>query len=153
DWIIKWRDVRRKKIPATQSAYEGDYLMYISILRTLANTRRTDLEAHKEYLSLLYDQASTIAVSRDAWSQVATEAESSMRYFDPEKPPSLRRYRGIAGVALAMMGAEVSDADLDRAREDLEAAVKADPGDGEAANDLAVWHQVAAAKAKTDGKT
>src|SRR5205085_4599581 len=29
DWLTKWRDVRRLKVPETQGGYEEDYRMYV----------------------------------------------------------------------------------------------------------------------------
>src|SRR5215468_7330469 len=46
DWLTAWRDVRRKKVPKTQSMYQEDYVMYVGLLRTLATAKRKDVAAH-----------------------------------------------------------------------------------------------------------
>ncbi len=147
EWLVKWRDTRRKKVPETQTAFTEDYLMYVSILRTLANAKRTDVAAHREYLEELYTQAAALGLNREAWRHLESETEVAMRFFDPEKPGALRRYHGIAVISLSLTGDQVTDREMDGAREDLEAALKADPKDEVAANDLAVVHREAGRKA------
>src|SRR6185295_9201999 len=97
DWIVKWRDARRQLVPETQSAFGEDYVMYVGILRTLAVTKRTDVEAHRDYLTLLLEQTTLGGGGRNDWARLVTEADASLRYFEPEQPPALRRFRGIAG--------------------------------------------------------
>ncbi len=141
DWLVKWRDVRRKKVPETQSTYQEDYGMYVSILRTLANAKRTDVDAHREYLEEIYTEGQTLVLNRDVWRGLATATDAALKFFDPDRPAALRRYRGLAIVSLGAIDAEVSDAETNAARDDLEAAVKANPTDNDAANGLALWHR------------
>jgi tetratricopeptide (TPR) repeat protein len=147
DWIVKWRRAREQKVPETRTVYEQDYRMYVyGILRTLATLQRTNLDAHHEYLQALYEERRG-ASSREAWSPLVTEAETSLKFFDnAAPPPSIRRYRGLAYVAMSS-GAKLTPEELKVAREDLEAALAADPMDGLVANELAILHRVLAGQA------
>lgn len=142
-YLTKWRDVRSKKTPATESAFQDDYWQYVGILRTLAQIQRTNVEAHRAYLQEIYD------VGR--MDQLATEADASIEYFTSKAPGSVRRFRGIALTALYATGVLNPEKEADKkrinlAKEDLEAALQENPADAMAANDLVVWYRTMAAK-------
>jgi tetratricopeptide (TPR) repeat protein len=151
-WLTKWRDARTKKIPERQSAYKDEYSMYVfGILRTLAATQRTNMVAHHEYLDAIQEQCRSYYRSRESWQQLIDAAEAAMVYYEPEQPPELRAYRGVAISAMAEIGAEVKPEQLETARKDLEAALAANPRDGEAASSLAALHRFNAGRARLDG--
>jgi tetratricopeptide (TPR) repeat protein len=149
DWLNKWREAREKKIPDSETVFESDYRMYVfGILRTLATVQRTNVDAHRRYLQALYDQLAE-GSGQEGWTHLVNDTETSLRFFDEASPPpALRRFRGIAYANLATL-TDIKDA-RKTAVADLEATVKADPKDTQAAADLALLHQLEAAKAGED---
>lgn len=143
EWLVKWRDARAKKVPETFSSYQDDYRMYGGILRSIALVQRTNVDAHKDYLQNLYDAG--------ALNYVVEETDTALRFFEPERPPALRRFRGMALARLYAAGVDFPEADKHRiplAKEDLEAVLQADPTDADAVECLALWHTAAASKAR-----
>jgi len=144
EWLLKWRDIRAQKIPESYSSYLDDYRMYSGgILRSLALVQRTNLQAHKDYLQDLYNSGSL--------SAVVEETNAALRFFDPERPPALRRFRGMALARLYASGIDFAEPDkfkIPLAKEDLEAALAENPRDADAAECLALWYTTSASKAK-----
>jgi len=151
-WLIKWRDTRLKKVPERHSEYQDDYKMYVfGILKTLATTQRTNMAAHREYLDAIMEQCNTFARSRESWQLLIDETEKSMAYYEPDKPAELRAYRGQAIMAIADSGAEVKPDQFTLGKQDLEAALAANPRDAAVARALAVMHNLNARTARLQG--
>jgi tetratricopeptide (TPR) repeat protein len=148
-WLQAWRGVMLQKVPATQSAAQTDYGMLTAINRSLALAKRTDLQAHRDYLDMIYERLMNGASSREGWEFLIGEAEGALRYFEPETPAPLRRYRGMAIATLFQLGADVDKERRLTGMKDLEASLQADPKDVLAANDLAGCHERLAALART----
>src|SRR5690606_14430491 len=66
--------------------------------------------------------------------------------------PSLRRYRALAYKELVVQGHTITPEQTERAMEDFDAALKADPGDSELALGLAQWHSAQAERARESGR-
>jgi tetratricopeptide (TPR) repeat protein len=148
EWLAKWRHAREHKVPENFSGYQQDYSMYVmGILRTQATLQRTNLEAHVEYLEALYQERASGA-SREWWETLINEVEFCLAFFDSDQPVPIRRYRGLAIAAQIGSDFQVSDERRRQAREDLEAALAADPRDALAARELASWHRAAAERAR-----
>src|SRR5436853_6846440 len=64
----------------------------------------------------------------------------------------LRRYRGIVMVRLLPLSPEIRQEQFDQAREDLEAALRVDPADGQAMESLASLHEFLSARATAAAK-
>lgn len=152
-WLTKWRDALTKKVPESFSEYQDDYKWYIAILRSLASTKRTDTAAHRDFLNAILDQCETYSRDRGSWQSLIDTCETAMGYYGNEKPAELRAYRGIAIVAIADSGAEVKPDQLDMARQDLEAALTANPRAAGAARSLASLHAYNARLARQEGNT
>jgi tetratricopeptide (TPR) repeat protein len=154
EWLKKWRSAREKVVPANQNEYVQAYRMYHGILRNLAQAQKTNVEAHRDYLEMIYQECA-FSGSRGSWDFLVNSAEEALNYFqtDPENPapPPLRRYRGLALAEITASDPNLPKDRIDLARQDLEAVLKADPKDGWAANALAVWHRVAAQRARGAG--
>ncbi|MFN0131841.1 MAG: tetratricopeptide repeat protein [Phycisphaerales bacterium] len=149
EWLAKWRDARVKMVPENVSKYEDAYFMYArGILGNLAKAKKTDIAAHVDYLEQVYSERASGMFSPAAWQALHDEAESAMRFFEPEQPPKIRRYRGLALSALMTVDPNFKEEQRKLAKEDLEAATKDDPKDPIAANELAFWHREAGMKAK-----
>jgi len=149
-WLKKWKATREQVVPQTQNAYVASYQMYRGILRNLAQSQKTNIEAHRDYLEMMFQECMA-GPSTGAWEFLTTSVEESLDYFetDPENPmpPAIRRYRGLA--LSELMGAD-PNFPKDRselARQDLEAALKANPADGFVASALSQWHRIVASRA------
>lgn len=150
EWMKKWKAVREKKIPKTQTEYTQNYQMYQNILRSLSLTLKTDVEAHREYLEAVYQEV-TFSPAKGAWEALARETEDHLRFFDQEPPLPLVRYRAIAGAQLTSIDPTATQEVRDQAGKDLEMILKANPKDGQIAMELALWHRAMADRAKSVG--
>lgn len=154
EWLRAWRDVRAKLVPPTESTFGDSYRMYLSILSSLATVEKTP-QAFHDALEAQY-QTLLLSNSRKDWDSFAGQVEDfALRNFPADAPPTtLRRYRGLAivkAMELAPNGKdEVPAARQKAAREDLDAAFKADPKDFVAGDALAEWHMVGFSKAWND---
>ncbi|MBL9031281.1 MAG: tetratricopeptide repeat protein [Phycisphaerae bacterium] len=152
DWLVKWRDARMRMIPETQSKYQEAYMMYAhGILKSLATSKKTDIAAHVDYLEQVYTERSAGMYSVGAWQVLVDEAENAMRFFEPDRPAKLRRYRGLALSALLSIDPNLKDEQRTLCREDLEAALADNPADTMVVNELSFWHRSAGMKAKAAG--
>lgn len=151
EWLNKWRAAMRRKIPRTPDRYVEDFRFLLLMHRQLAIAQKTNVAAHREYLDMLMAQAELGGGRRQPWDGLASEAALALRYFTDADPPGwqvLRRYRGIARISAAAVGATLDDDALNEARQDIEAALKLDPGDAASASALARWHMRAADEAR-----
>jgi tetratricopeptide (TPR) repeat protein len=147
EWLARWRTARESKTPETATAYQQDFSMYVNgILRSLATSQRTNVEAHSEYLEAILEQL-LLGTGREGWEWLIKETEASLAYFPTdEKPAALRRYRGIALAYQFSLDPKRNFTakelqDLEMGREDLEAALALDATDIHAARELAGWHR------------
>jgi tetratricopeptide (TPR) repeat protein len=151
-WLTKWRAAREKVVPPPNE-YQAKYQMLQGILRNLAQAKKTDIAAHGEALEAVLNEC-LFTGSRGGFEYLANRVDEVLGYFetDPENPapPQIRRYRGIALTEL-MSDPTITKDRIDLCRQDLEAALKLNPGDGEAAYGLAAWHRQMADRAVTAG--
>lgn len=144
EWLEAWLNAQQKLIPETRLDYnEAFNKKYINILRQLADVQRTNVEAHERYLT---EQRIRLTSSFNASNEefFLTEVGRVLGYFAtaPEDGGwrTLRRYRGDAIVRLLSNRAEIDEDRIALAKEDLEAALAADPSLGDAALALYTWH-------------
>ncbi|MFN8744304.1 MAG: tetratricopeptide repeat protein [Phycisphaerales bacterium] len=151
-YIEKWIDALEKTTPKTRLLYREDFQeQYLPALQALATAKRTDVAAHEAFLLMLLDQY------RDAggaalveWEGLRDRGREALRNFPPgdEKAARLRRYSGIAGAGIMAQRLSISDENITRTKEDLEAALAATPGDEEVASALGEWYFANAATAR-----
>ncbi|MFA4945571.1 MAG: tetratricopeptide repeat protein [Lentisphaeria bacterium] len=94
-----------------------------------------------------YFQVATDLGSPEYWKKLQTRADA-MLTLDPQNPVA-RKYRGIATTADMTRGV-VGELLRNRARQDLEQALKANPADADACFYLAVWQLQAARLARNE---
>lgn len=150
EWLRKWRAAREQKVPKTEMEYGQDYQMYQRILRSLSLTLKNDVKAHRDYLESIFEQV-TFSPGKGAWEFLAQEAEDHLRFFDADPPVELLRIRGIANAELTTIDRTLPQETRDKAGKDLQAVLKADPKDGQAATELAVWYRSMAELDKAAG--
>jgi tetratricopeptide (TPR) repeat protein len=139
-WLKRWREIREKRTPENQVKYRDDYTMLVNIYKSIAVAERTNIEAHKELLETHYQQALDYGNIREAWSGLADEADGCIRFFTPDEPLPLRRYRALANSALSQIDAKTDAAVRDQAQKDLEEVLKENPKDVTAGRSLAQLH-------------
>lgn len=138
DWLELWLEALTHEYPQTQTEFENRYSQrYRAVLRQIAHTRRTDEAAHHAYLGELFDQFRRGGGGRGFAEFIRDEVAQSVAYYagtnEQEEADRLRRYRGLAFAAIGQRVGSLAEGEFDQAEEDLEAALAADPGDGEAA--------------------
>jgi hypothetical protein len=91
-WLLKWIEALSKKVPANEVVFRDDFRMYLNAHRALAVAKKTDVQAHRNYLDILLNATLASGGGREAWSSLRTEAK--------RLHPLLRRV-GRHGVARA----------------------------------------------------
>lgn len=153
-YLRKWRDVIEHQKPDTQVAYVEKLNRWFGATRQLAIIQRDNVDAAREYLDARKRVWLSGRFDRQATEQMIQECDTLLAFHEgkPAGPwEALRRYRGFARVRIL---AETPDAkqDLwDGTRADLEAALKADPADSEAALSLQSVIAAMAARAEKTG--
>ncbi len=151
--IEKWRDCLAKWTPETRAKLEGKYTQaYVPALRQISLVRATDVPAHQAYLGELWGQMANIDPPRNMLDNLANETTRILNYFKsaPEDGPwnVLKRYRGLAMVRAMSTSEDIKPEEIDQAKADLEAALKADPKDAESAIAMHDWHLSQARRAQ-----
>lgn len=147
EYLDHWGGALAKWIPTTQTLYRKAFDQSMLIRRQKAVLLRTDIPAFKEYLSLLERQVSLGDLSRESLDYVVSESTVALGYFEGSSGDALRRYRGRAIVEMMDANYDVTDEQRRTAREDLEAALRVDPKDGDSALSLARWNRAEARRA------
>lgn len=142
DWLEKWLDALTRTTPETRIEYQEAFNKnYMGILAQLATLQPDDAEAQRRYLEAIYDQTWWIYRSAEAWQSMIDQATEAIGRLGEDAPgaPSLKRYRGLAGVEM-MRQFNPNDTIRETARADLREALDANPDDAKAAAALARWH-------------
>lgn len=141
----------QRKPTQTATEYQVQYEKYRSVLRTLAEVRRTDLATHERYFDEILLMLRSSPPSRGAYEFLSSEVDrvESLLYGEsPEIMQNLRRYRGEAIAVISQIAADIDDKLLDKGIEDLEAARQVRPGDIGIAEALYTLHSKKADRAK-----
>ncbi len=152
DYLDRWTAVLEKWIPETQTLYRSAFDRSMAIRRQKAILLRTDLGAHNAYLSMLERQIVLGELSRAALDYLISETASALQYMDGDTGDTLRRYRGRAIVEILEANLDITDAQRELAKADLEAALRADPTDGTAAISLSRWYRSESRRAAADSR-
>ncbi|QOJ00395.1 MAG: tetratricopeptide repeat protein [Phycisphaeraceae bacterium] len=139
EYLRKWIAVMERMTPDTENAFTSKFSSdYLPARRQLAIALRTDLVEHERYLRMLMD----IGAGGQVPVAVANSIENIRGGGDAsgiEGAEGLRKYRGTMLLTQYLQAANIRDEEINQAREDFEAALKADPSDGEAAVGLSTW--------------
>lgn len=143
--IEKWRDCLAKWTPETRAKLEGKYTQaYVPALRQISLVKATDIPAHRAYLDELWGQMANIDPPRAMLDNLASETTRILNYFKsaPEDGPwnVLKRYRGLAMTRAMSTSEDIKPEEIEQAKSDLDAALKADPKDAECAVAVHDWY-------------
>lgn len=158
EYVRKWQKAIAAYIPENRLVYEENYRALILTCRQIATLLKTDVAAHREYYDLILgNELAFAAGQRAGFDAIVQQVSTTLASFadSPDKKAAaevLRRYRGLAGLRVLALTTDVKAADIDAVREDLEAALKADPADDRSAEALVQFHELAASRAARDNK-
>ena len=144
EWLRAWQRALENTTPDTRVVYVDIYRQkYRGIIKQLATVERTNIDTQHEYLGSLFEEMLLSPYSRDNYQFLADETTGSLAVFERQDPgdwETLKRYRGIALATIIGQGASVPRETIAQAKEDLEAALRADPSDAEALLGLVQWY-------------
>jgi len=136
EYFTKWRESLAKQTPETPVKYNDALQGWRGATRQLAVLQPEKIEARREYLDTLRRSILAAGFDRENFLYVRNEANLLLSSYAGREPgpwEQLRKYRGLASMRLAMETVDAPKSDWDEARADLEAALRADPTDHEAA--------------------
>lgn len=151
EWIRKWIAALEKTTPATRQAYTDEYSgQYMRALRALPEADHADLAAHKRLLDEMYQQKRAGAATLGAWEEMVRNSDEVIGKFRGKEQEAklLRRYRGLGRAGILGITSDPKPEDVEAARQDLQAALEADPKDDESAVALASVDMAAAESAR-----
>ena len=131
--LEKWREALTNKVPSTDTELATDYSMYRSgILRTLANLKRDDLDAYREYLDEILAGCLGNSFNRTSWELLIDVTNDSIRQWgrydidnelelnsgvdEDGEWNTLRRYSGIGFVMIMNERLPMEEHEVERAQ-------------------------------------
>lgn len=139
EWLNDWRAALEQRAPDEQGTYGRLFgTKLVPVIRQIAVVKRTDIDAHKELLAIIYAQLRETGnpqAARNTAEQIHAEIERVMPMLGGEGGPQdrLLRYRGLAFTRVLGLLGTLPEDELQRTEQDLRTALAADPGDGEVA--------------------
>lgn len=144
DWQRSYMNAIQKKPTTTSIEYATQYEKYRAVLRSIAETLRTDEEAHERYFDEFMLMLGSGTPSRDGYQVMIDEVGriETLLYDqgDSDLIKNLRRYRGESVAVIAQIASDASDDFLKGGIKDLEDARSVRPGDYSIAEALFVIH-------------
>ncbi len=155
EWIEKWIDALRHTTPETTQLYNERYQReYLPALRARAEAERDSVAPFRQYLDEVHTRATLFGRSLGAIEGHLTHvSEFVARYRGDETAGRvLRRYPGIARGWLLRLKSDLPSELVRETREDLEAALAADPADEESTIALSTLDMVIAEDHRKSGE-
>ncbi|HLO42201.1 MAG TPA: tetratricopeptide repeat protein [Phycisphaerales bacterium] len=142
--LVKWRDALSKITPAQQTVYEQKFGNDLrKVTRNIVILKRTDVAAYNDWFTMQEEAITSGRFDNQANLDMVAQVDDALANFDAANPgpeQSLRVYSGRALLRIITNSKDVTDAQITRARTDLEAAIKANPSDAEAVVTLLGYH-------------
>jgi tetratricopeptide (TPR) repeat protein len=133
-YLRKWIEAMEKFTPENQLKYEKQFIEYTAAVRQLATVQPEEPANHQKFLNMQLTALRGTRYDDGSWTNFANEADAGLRAFEG-KPAGewekLRRYRGIANARRYGASTSPDSKMREGAIADLQAAIKADPNDGE----------------------
>jgi tetratricopeptide (TPR) repeat protein len=144
EYIRKWIAAMEKVTPESENTFRTKYADYYAANVALARRAlKTDIAAHRNALEMAHREIKDRTGDTTGNLEMVRSVDEALGFFDPAKPGPhdvLRKYSGMAMLRSYEASANLTEEEINRARTDLEAAVAADPSDGEAVTGLARWY-------------
>jgi tetratricopeptide (TPR) repeat protein len=144
DLLRRWIAAMEKITPETENSFRGKYgEYYLAHVALATRALRTDVAAHRVALELMHREIKDRTRDVAGNSDMVASVDRSLTFFEGASGNAhdvLRRYSGLALLRSFEAAANLKDAEIERARTDLEKAVAADPSDGASVTGLARWH-------------
>lgn len=156
DWMEKWIDAMEHITPETETAYRDAFNTdYMGALMHASTVQRTSVETHQRLLDIQYDMLK-LGYTRPTADRLIQSTTRALSYFDSQPSSNtdwyiLRKYRGFAYDRIVQAKGVIDDDQRTLYREDLEAALQADPSDGETMASLIRWSLAQAADQQLEG--
>lgn len=142
--LRKWIAALEKLTPESENSFRDKYGEYFAANVALARRAlQTDIDAHRHALEMAHREIKDRVGDTTGNAQMVDSVDQALSFFENAKDTKhdvLRKYSGMALQRSYEAAANLKDAEILRARTDLEKAVAADPDDGEAVTGLARWH-------------
>jgi len=151
EYIGKWIKAMSSITPVGRQEYTDRFRELVGAMNRVAEVKRTDLSAHRAILDPTLADLRRGGGSDQVAAGLMQQVERSMKLMPAgdKNADGLRRYRGLARVALLSGGQRQSDEELAQAREDLEAALAFDAGDEMSAAGLTDYLRLMSLRART----
>ncbi len=156
DWMGKWIEAMEHMTPETETAYSDAFQTdYLAGLTAMSTIYRTDIPAHAKILDVYYQMLRT-SYSRGSADRLIEATTRALTYFDGHPAGetqwyTLRRYRGLAYDRIVMSNGVIDDDQFALYREDLQAALQANPTDSESMAALNRWTLANAMREQIEG--
>ncbi|MBO6513487.1 MAG: tetratricopeptide repeat protein [Phycisphaerales bacterium] len=157
EYLEKWISSLETKLPETEPAYYDAYRDdYLGGIHQLASVQRTNVEAYERELGMML-RSFQRGYSRGQADQLITRTTEVLGNFDgvpgvDPQWPVLRRYRGIAWQQIGLSNGVIDETQLPIVREDLEAALEANPSDDLTRSSLMHWVVYEATRIRNDAR-
>ncbi|MCE2925153.1 MAG: tetratricopeptide repeat protein [Phycisphaeraceae bacterium] len=151
EYIGKWIKAMSSITPVGRQEYTDRFRELVGAMNRVAEVKRTDLSAHRAILDPTLADLRRGGGSDQVAAGLMQQVERSMKLMPAgdKNADGLRRYRGLARVALLSGGQRLSDEELAQAREDLEAALAFDQSDEMSAAGLTDYLRLMSLRART----
>ncbi len=151
EYLEAWIGALGKITPSSLQSYRDRFQMeYRPALAALAQAKENDADAQRPLLEVTLFINSEFGAELSGWEGMIEQTNEIIGRFPSgdKGGQALRRYRGIARTRWAeMSGMQAEDA-MTKAKEDLEAAVAAEPASPESMAALGEWYRVATQHAR-----
>ncbi len=132
EYLRKWIGATTQAIPETDVEYRAMYFRdYMGGLRQLAVVERTNPATQEDMITATFRQLKLSGASADDWGQFNEAVTTATEGLDMSQPEAQRllRYRGLGSVYRFRTLDTVEQSERARADDDLQTALRADPGD------------------------
>jgi tetratricopeptide (TPR) repeat protein len=136
DWLEKWRATLETLTFDDMGAFMREFTgTYRQVIRQISRVKRDDIEAHAEFLDLMWAQVRGARGARFGAEFIHSETQAIMPLVGGVGGPQdvLLRYRGLVFVQVLSEVGDLSPEELERTEADLRAVLAADPTDGQVA--------------------
>lgn len=151
EYLEKWRSSLLSLNPDSFDRYQKYFDDLVNVTRQLAITQPGNTEAHQRYIQMRMEMLRGARLDSGGYNAVSTDLTTIIKLNGDKPGPweTIRRYRGMLNAEYYFSSPSVPEKVLTEAIQDMEAALRADPKDGECAVRLASTYFQQAEKART----